>query len=129
MKPFENGCKKLENLSFEVDARKGVDKVLLAKSEEVQTQLSSLKAAENQVKMQLATMKYYFKDLSQEKKVVPPHSSTTSLSAYQPCTYVFTHVHITLYDEVVDEKDVEAHLKTMNTWKTTLEHHIQGMEK
>ena len=38
-------------------------------------------------------------------------------------------MHITLYDEVVDEKDVEAHLKTMTTWKTTLEHHIQGMEK
>ena len=56
-----------------------------------------------------------------------PH--THQQPAYQPCTYVFTHVHITLYDEVVDEKDVEAHLKTMTTWKTTLEHHIQGMEK
>lgn len=71
MKPFDSGLKKLENLSFELEARKDGDKVLEAKAEEVQKQLASLKLAENQVKTHLATLKYYFKEVSQAKKVDP----------------------------------------------------------
>ena len=84
MKPFEAGFKKVENLSFELEARKAGDKVLEAKADEVQVQLGSLKTAENKVKTHLATLKYYFKDLSQEKKVDSHIHQPTNPSAMHP---------------------------------------------